>query len=333
MKMEKRMEIILKTLEQMGGPIDAVNKGTDSVLNKMSIWGDKLLRRMILPAFERLGSYVGMVTDYFGKNETQVLGIATQISEMGESIFGVAEGAWNLTKSFFDVTGLSGVLEVSFSNLWKWAVGVFDALSLGGTALNTIGAYLDAINGDSNGSGMARFYALAEGLEIKFLRLNELMKSLHISSWEDNLYKDMSKDERLRKFIPADWLRRQKLQEQPEYKSYLDDREDKLFEREKALGMSHTTAGGRERARLEAGIGMGQEARDALMKSILGNKGKPILQMNVNKIEISQDFKDADPDRILVEFVRDLERLSEAAIQSTVGGGGMAYSSGSSYGG
>jgi hypothetical protein len=98
---------------------------------------------------------------------------------------------------------------------------------------------------------------------------------------------------------------------------------------EKAAGLGGLTETTRALKRKEEGFGMSKEERDSLFKRFGGQKLK--IEQNIAKVEIHQDFKDQDPDRVMVEFISDMERLGETALQSTAGGEADVFGPGSSF--
>ena len=71
-----------------------------------------------------------------------------------------------------------------------------------------------------------------------------------------------------------------------------------------------------------------QESKASIeeLKNLRGRKIQ--LNQNIAKIEVNQDFKDEDPDRILLEFVSLLERIGENAVQSAAAGDLTAFEAG-----
>jgi hypothetical protein len=79
----------------------------------------------------------------------------------------------------------------------------------------------------------------------------------------------------------------------------------------------------------EVGLSEKDKARVLQQTKLTGKQ--PLI--NIQKVEIKQDFRDQDPDDVIYEMTKGFERLSEAAVQSLVGRTATTYGPGASYGG
>ena len=105
----------------------------------------------------------------------------------------------------------------------------------------------------------------------------------------------------------------------------LDQDERRVAMLEKKYGMDPSTELGRRNADAELGIGMSKDKRIDFLKGLFGKK-RPLV--NVENMTVKQDFRDADPDNIMIEMVRMYEGLAEEALSSNIGGDESVFAGG-----
>jgi hypothetical protein len=322
MPMEERAEKILKVLQEMGQPIDDVTQNTETMMQRLSAWAERFFGGAFGEAYERIGTFIKEMMGGFASSESSVQGVSKFLSEasvfamdIGEALIGVGKYVWVV---------IEGVdfLRVGFKAVAYTAKVIYGLLDLGVHSIKTMGVLFDAMTSDDS-KGMAKFYAMVEGLSLKFDEMGLAAKKVFLDIYEGITLLGRTgffEGTNLDKLLSAGLVKLQK--DVAETEKSLADRQSNLYKTEKMLGMSHQTSQTRDLAAEERKLGLDRKGRDALFASITG---KPLFQMNVNKLEIKQDFKDADPDRVMIEFVKELENLASAGLQSSVGGGANAF--------
>lgn len=317
MKLEERIKRVTKVLDKMSGPLSVVTTDTESMMTRLRIISEDILQRVTYPIWQKIGQITGNIVAWFKENERTMNALVTEGQEWVDTLFEVAGVVWDVVKGF----GLFLVKGTKFVELLKlgWHSISFIRKVVGAAALGFRSIVAGIHAAVDPKTGMGAFLTYANAVKIRFYEIGQqLVRMVRAFArvalpdiWVEN-------SETLTKF----------------FKSLKDvegtlggdikrlGKEQRI--REKKHGMGTTTAITRELERAELGIGLSESFGDALLKSLKGAK----IQQKIGPVNIRQDFKDQDPDRVLVEFVTDLERLGEAAIQSTAGGFGTVFEGG-----
>lgn len=309
MKVEDRLKKIIKVLDKMGAPIKEVTKSTEDAQLRWQILTDDVLQRATYPIYRKIGEVSSDIVQYALDHEDAIDKAVDYAGELMENIFSIGDGVWDVSVALYDWLGVSEKVT------WLWGMGV--------DTVKGIFVGVDAIG--------SAFKVVADGIDILnngFDKSNHTAEkfSLEIDSWELKVMKVVKAVGQLTSAMSPEWL--QKASEWigfkdtwKDFEKGLDMQEELIAKQEKALGVSPTTEIGRRMAREEAGIGLSKTAKEALLKGLKGLK----IQQNIGTVNVRQDFRDQDPDRVLVEFSNMLTRLGENPVQSTVGGAGTLY--------
>lgn len=298
-KLEVRGEKLLRALEKIGAPVDQIASGTDEAIARWSIFTDDVLRRATKPAYEKIGEVVQKIVDWTERHSEQIDKIVGQIGTMTESFFAFLEGVWEavvVTGTWFD--DLFGISDV-FEGWWKSLNKTVEWLGEVGKALKSLSSQ------DKEEAGKAWRGAInATSKRFLGVSLDELEETLRYKPGFD-----------FQKPNPLSPLRERTALEQ-------------LADKAAPWSMvpSPEDQAGEERGRLFKS----REDVKAWLQSIMSGK-RSLFEMNIGEVNIQQDFRDQDPDRVMVEFRRDLEGLGERALQSTVGGAATVFGPGGTF--
>lgn len=313
MPVEKRIKKIVSVLKAMGAPVKDVTKDTAGALMRWKILSDDILQRVTLPIFQKIGSVVGDIVSYLEKNEAVVNGIVHEVQEWVHVVFDVGSAIWDSLTALdkvFSTTEMISKRIVSLQAQLKFVGKIVDVAAFGFKLISeAVKVIIDPER------GMGKMYALSKAIEVKWGEIKLQIVKV-VSSFA--------------KMAAPDWI----LDKIPGMKTFFksldglsaDLEKDvkktakSLRAMEKKLGMEPLTETTRK---------MLQQEMDAVQKE-LKRKGIKFNQ-NIGTIAIRQDFRDQDPDRVMVEFVQDMERLGEAALQSSVGGAATQFEGGATY--
>lgn len=322
---EKRAKRIEKVLREMAKPIDVITTDTESALQRWKVLSEDVLQRVTYPLYKKIGGVVQDIVNYLEKNKSTI-----------DSIVDSAVHWFNI---FWDLG--ASVAEILYG-ITKWgakssiALNSFKALGqIASLFVKTIGAAAAGfkllieqvkIAVDPNRQ-FGKMNALVEGMKFKFIEIMKIVKDLGFSIIKifggDKVVAALKKSGRA-KWL-TDWVDGLKKSNRE-----MDDNiarwEKKLAKMEKAAGLSPTTEFGQKQELEELGIGMDKDARLAWLKKLFGKK-RPLI--NVQNMNVRQDFRDMDPDNVMIEMVRLYENLAEEALSSNIGGEESVFAGGS----
>lgn len=307
--MEKRVDKINRALEKMGKGADQFTTGTNEALARFGILADELTQKLGAPFYDKAGEFMQWLADAFYSIKDPVMDVADELGrwlktayDFGASIAGVI---WKLEKAWLATSGLGKVLKATLDGAWSVLKGFGDTAEAVALAFKTVEESIAVMTGESKGLG--KLDTLQDAMYAKLLRfvqkfsdmltgLFEAAAELHVPGMEAAAKSMRASNNVLRNYIEngGDGL--------------LWGRwagEKSIDKRERKLGLSHTTEIGRR--------------ADEAMADLSKERGDKRPLINIDKVEIKQDFRDQDPDGIVVEFVGALEKLSETAA-SAVGG-------------
>lgn len=333
---EERLKRISKVLAKVAAPVSEVTKDLASSLTKLTILSGTVLRKITYPFFKKVGDVLNDIVNYLTSSEERL----TQWVVLGRKFLTDTYLIGKNAAQFVYYTGMAlghlTRMDERFRLLGKLAGFSWMLVKFIGRSLGVAAEYVRTLT--DPGRGMDKFNFLAKRLNHTFLdiKLNVLeiaesvLKLLKIpkSLTEGKLFGDL-----------PDWARSQipGLKMLDQFQSGLksldrvrkgvregitktiDDMRVQREGMEKAISVGEKFFGMMQ----STDYGINKEFRDfqkTLREQLKGIFGKGKALMNVEKVEIRQDFRDADPDRVLLEFQQALEGLGEAALQSSAGG-------------
>lgn len=318
MTQEERFKRVNKVLEKMAGATSAVTANTAGAMARWEILSTDILQRITLPIYERIGQMVQGIVDAFTANEDVIDSIVTETQAWWETIWGVSKGVWDITVGALQFASkMNGWVEKG-QLLWNVLGFVRQTVELIGLGFQA-GVELVRTLIDPN-RGMGKLNTLSEGIKLKWFEIaDQILKVV----------------DSLAKLVVPEFMR-----DMPGIKQFfkgisdvrfglglqMDSKAKKLRALEEKWGTGPLTDSTRAAKRIEEGIGLDKAAREALLRGTKGIK----VEQKIDTINIMQDFRDDDPDHVIVEFVGALERIGENALQSTVGGAATAFEGGSS---
>lgn len=308
--LETRIDKLTRAAAKVGAPVGSLAAGTGDALTRAQILIDKIVRRLSSPIFEKVGEIVGNIVDKFGDGESTVDELVYRTTELYETVNGVGRAfrlpydvATELSSTIAEIkvgtTDIGGVVKWVGGTLYKWLVTPFDLVGTGARAV------LQAVKDWNSGQGFGRTKTLLDSLTLKMRQMFE------------PFYEFIDK---LANMAIPDWLAG-KVPILRDLRSWADSTgfktrnrilEESIAARQENFGMDPTTELGKRKK-----LGATKEDTMKLLKGLFGEK-RPLI--NIEELNIKQDFRDQDPDRVITEFVHDLERLGENAIQSSMGG-------------
>jgi len=321
MKPEERLKKVTAVLESMGAPLAVVTRDTESALTRWGILSNDILQRVTYPIYQKIGFVVGEIVDWMTEHESQIDRVISDVSEWGETLWDVGTATYEIWKVVSAWTEELTSSKDMINTIWSSLKLINQTVSIIFRAFETLSELVKVLSGDD--SGIGKLYALSASLEVKWLEIQKSILSVVTS---------------LAKLAVPGFIR-EKVPGLSTFFETLDgigtvlDRDirkagERLRGLEKPLIAAGEIPGGLTQTTRE----MIADENKALEEALKKTRGRKLsITQQIGKIEIRQDFRDQDPDRILVEFVSDLERLGETALQSTAGGEGMALEGGSSY--
>lgn len=311
MPLEERMKRINRVLDKMGAPIDVATQGTRDMAARWDVLANGVLRGMVQPAYEKIGEVLGGFVGYLKDNESALKVIVSEAEFWWRTVFAVGGAIWDAAVAAAALVKLGGDLGSGFSvayNTIKLIAQIVDIAATG------IGALIAVISGDDKGFG--KLLAISTAIEVKWreialtiLSVARGLGNLAIPGWVRN------------KIPGLESFSKGFDEVEKSLKTGLDASAAHLRRLERNEGLSPMTSSTKLLEDLEKGKGLSPFDKEALLASMKGLK----IQQNIDKIEIKQDFRDGDPDRVLVEFVTSLERIGQEALQSNAGGLATAF--------
>ena len=310
-----RTQKLGKAMEEIGAPVDKLAKGTKEATQRWQTLTDSVLRRATKPIYDKIGEVIQRIVDWTVKHEDAINRVVFFTHDLFDAVSGVASGFLKGAEAIGSWWINLDVVQNSLGAIVDLGKGFFRVIELVGHAWKVVGEGIDVLADPSRGLG--KLNTLVDGLYVKLLKV--------VQAFADLMGKvaKIVLPETVIDMLPAPMKNFAK-DVQDTYKyfdQYVADREKKVANQEAKLGMEPTTDLGKDLARR-------REGTNDLLKKLFGEK-RPLIAQNIDKIEIRQDFRDQDPDRIMVEFTKELERLGETAYQSTVGGAATAFGPGS----
>lgn len=310
MSSEERYKRIVAVLKKMAGPIDVVATSVGDAVQNFKTLSGELLQRLTYPMFVKIGDAVWSIVNFTREHKKTLEQVVDQVSETFQVVMNLGQAFWDIGKAIFtnkSATEDWGQLITYVGHVLKYPLLIVDGIADG---WRIIAETIEVVTDDKR--GMGKLLALGEAFEVKVRRAFEhvikaakAFGAMVVPDWAKEFIPDNAKKW-------ADNIGKGFMKE--------TDKLDKLaLQRARQAGMRAQTEGGRAIEAQEAGIGMSKKDRDDLFASVFGKGGKALI--NVENVNIKQDFRDQDPNRVMLEFVRDIEQLSQDALQSTVGGG------------
>lgn len=314
--LETRIAKVQKAMSKVGAPVADLVSGTEEAMQRWKTLSNDVLQQVTKPIFDKIGGIVQGIVDWTLDHRRAIDEVVVASTALFESVWAIGKGVWDTTIGIMAWFGKLTIVQGGIDLIVAAFDGVVAVVDMVGSAWAVVSEAFEVAADPSRGLG--KMNVLFEGFEVKILRvlkaINEIIG-------------------KMAKMILPDWIV-EKLPDSVQgfikdvtsvyagFDNYVDAKEKKVAADEKRLGMAPSTSIGRR----EASLGMSDKDRDKLLGSTFGQK-RPIL--NIEKVEIHQDFRDQDPDNVLIEFTRGLERLGERALQSTVGGAATVYGPGS----
>lgn len=320
MNLEERMNRVNATLAKMSEAVGVVTDDTAGAQERWKILSNDILQRVTYPIYQKIGESTKAMVKWLQANEDTINEIVHEIQEWLYTAFEVKDAIFEVVGGvvvlWWKVNRVGDTLRAT----WERFKLIRQAISLIVTGVRLLVEQV-AVLADPN-RGMGKLSALSEAIRVKWREI-----ALQIVKVFRSLAK-LAIPEFVRKRVPGLGKFFTGLDETvQEMESYNKQAAKRLRAMEKKLGLSPLTETTRTIADVEQGRGLDKAARDAFLKGLKGLK----FNQNIGQVNIRQDFRDQDPDRVLVEFVTDLERLGETALQSTVGGGATVFEGGGSF--
>lgn len=317
MKVEKRLEKVMKVLHQMGAPIAAVTRDTGSAMQKWQILSSDVLQRVTVPLFQKIGEVANDILDVFSANKGKIDEIVIGAEEVWATVFNWGTAVWDTWKALDSVFGISKAVVGTFDQAWKKFRLVWKFVDLAASGVQILVEAVMTLIDPTRGFG--KLNLLSESIHLKWLEISKSVVGV-ITSFSRMALPDWVKKKvpGVQKFFDEMGGVSKDLEHQ------IASSAKRVREFEKALGVGPTTESTRALAKAEAGVGLDKDARDALLKSMKGLK----INQNIASVTVNQDLRGEDPDRVLIEFTTGLERIGEAALQSSAGGAATAFEGG-----
>lgn len=318
MSREERFKKVNKVLEQMAGAVGVVTANTAGAMARWDILTTDILQRVTLPIYEKIGGVIGSIVSAMETNEAIVDATVTEVQEWWHAIGDVTKGVWNVVAGAFEVWVQIGRWKEKGSLVLDVLKFVRQTVGLIGGGLELAVEWVRSLVDPDRGVG--KLATLSESIKVKWFEIADTILGVVDSLAKLVIPEKMRNLPGIRDFFKSLGETRFSLQIERDMMA------KRLRQMEKSMGLDATTESTRALKAAEDGIGLDKKARDELLRNTKGLK----IEQNIDTIEIYQDFRDQDPDHVIVEFVTDLERIGENALQSTVAGG-TEFESGSSF--
>ncbi len=311
--LEKRIQRVTEVLKKMGAPVETVTRDTAGALDRWRILSEDVLQRVTLPVYQKIGQVVASIVDWAEENKKVLDAIVVDLTEWLETGWSVVESAWETWRAFDEVFGITEGIGSQVRRVWETLKFVGKIVDMVAFGFRLVSEQIMVIIDPERGVG--KLAALSEAVRIKWLEIGlQIVKVVQAFA----------------KVAVPKWL----AEKIPGVKSFFEGMEgiakdmerdikgtaQRLRSMEKTMGIDPLTETTRAMKR----------ASDAVEEAVKGMKA-PSFNVNIAKVEIRQDFRDQDPDRVIIEMVQDLERLGENAIQSAAGGPATAFVGGAAY--
>lgn len=312
MPVEERIKRITKTLEAMGAPLGVVTKDTASAFERWKVLSLDVLQRVTVPAYQKIGQIVQSIVDYFRENEDAIDAVTIAAEEVWHTIFNWLDGIWESAVALDEVLGSTDRLASMFAEIGRYLEVIWRTIDIAGAGLKLAAEQVRVLADPDR--GMGKLVAFSEAINLKW---HEIAKSI------------MGVVRSMTEMVVPDWV----VEKVPGVKGFFEGMENVA----KGIDLEIESTGKRLRA-IEKNLGTGAltQTTRAMKRLEEGSidlskiKGRVNVTQQIGKVEIHQDFKDQDPDRVLIEFVSGLERIGETALQSNSGGFATAFETGGS---
>ena len=302
MTVAERFERVNEVIKKMAGPIKAVTADTAGALARWQILSEDVLQRVTFPIYQKIGQVVAEIVDWAERNKEWLDKIVADTTDWLETGWLVLKATWEVGMALNTVLGTTGQIGGSIRVIWELLGVVGDLVKLIALGFSGIAEAIQ-IAADPD-RGMGKLLIISQKISIAWLEIQQAIMdaAAAVARWTEPEW--MKKKPGIRIFEAAS----------EEIGFQIEQQEKRLLTMQKRIG-----------AGLDAGEvtgkvtrGMDKALADALAKTLTK---KPIkVTQNIAKVEVRQDFRDQDPDRVLIEFTQMLEGLGERAIQSTAGG-------------
>jgi hypothetical protein len=311
--LETRINKLTAAAAKVGAPISKLSQGTSESFTRAEMLITSIARKLGAGPIEKLGKAVGWVVDQFGDGEEAVAAISAKLDGVWDAATVVSRVfetpvklAWEFGKALFTGSGyfrtIGGLIQDVGHFLLNLVVKPMEIIGLGAKVV--VQAVKDW---NSPEGGFRKTKTLVDSIVLKMREFWEpvfdgfsKMAGLALPAW-------------LTDKVPVlgqlkDWAQNGA----EKFKKTNRDIERDIEMRQDLFGMDPTTESGKRRK-----MGKSKGEVETVLKKLFGEK-RPLI--NVENVNIKQDFRDQDPDRVLAEFVDGLERLGENSIQSQIAG-------------
>lgn len=313
MSVAERMKKVEGVLSKMGEPVDKLAQGTEEALLRLSILSEGVLQKITYPMFVKIGEVVASIVGYLEENKSKIDDLVVGAKEFLEAVMHVGTVVWDVASGLWKVIdsvgGISKGIDVAFDK-FKLLIKIID---LAASGFDLIVASVEALAGKEH--GMEKVRVIVESIKIKFREIYSLILKI-LEGIADMAVPEFLQD-KLGVTKLKGWIQSKRTVNDID----TDIAGQRLRLMEKKAGMDATTETTRRMAEREAGIGLSKNARDKLLENAKGLK----IEQNIGPVNIQQDFRDQDPDRVLIEFTTGLERIGEAKLQSGIAGAALAH--------
>lgn len=312
---EQRIDKLNRALEKMGKGAGAFTSGWNEAAARFGILTDDLFQRSGSFLYDKAGDALQRVVDLLEGVKGPAGEVADEVARWGNMAYDFAlslgGGIYYALKGVGVFARIGDSLEIA----WDAARGFGDAFEFVVLSAKAIEESVKLLAGDSQGVG--KLETIADAMYAKMLRFVEkfgdgIIKLLRLA---DKLTGEST-------FTGLGWAANEQEKSMRAFKSYIATVEKDVDAREQKYGLGRSTEVGREAERKMDGLRMTKDERDKLLKGMFGDK-RPLIE--IDTVNINQDFRDQDPDGIVIDTVRALESLSEAAKSSGVGGPATAF--------
>jgi len=307
----QRIDKLQGAVHKLAGPVDEITEGTGEWIQRFKTLTDDILLRVTQPVFESIGHVVKRITQYIDGNQDAINGVVDMLHEAWEIATEFADQIWNAVKFVVKFGGIGDFI----SRVWndwiaKWTA-IVRFVDVAVSAFKVIGTLVDYFAGDK---GFGAVEVLLDSMQLKMLKfVNALF----------NMFRRMAEHipllgKQINQYLtdPAQDFMNQISEKE------LEERVRKGAARE---GLSADDLLGKR----DVGLSKAEQEQVLTRTKITGKQ--PLI--NIQRVDIHQDFRDQEPDAVMYEMTKGFERLSEAAVQSLVGNNATAFGPGASYGG
>ena len=309
MTVAERFERVNEVIKRMAGPIKAVTADTAGALSRWQILSEDILQRVTFPIYQKIGQVVAKIVDWAEENKEWLDKIVADITKWLETAMSVAEATWDIGRALDEVLGVTNKIGDSNRATWETLDAIADTMRLIVLLFRDVEESIEVINDPTRGAG--KLFETSQRISIVWLQIQQSI---------------MDAGAAMGRFLEPRWVREiLKLTGIKAPAEYLEAVSEVLgsqieMEEKRLAEMQGRVAAGLDAGEVAGKVreGAANALADAMSKALTK---KPIkVTQNIAKVEVHQDFRDQDPDRVLIEFTQMLEGLGERAIQSTAGG-------------